>query len=138
AAQQLAPLLQSFIASLGGSMTPHADNGYLLHFADPRAAVQAMFGLAPQITANLAPGLRLGGHVVGSVDGSHRSARDVADTLATMAEPGQALVSGQLRDVLTDNLDAVIEDRGLAGGTGKQAGLRAYRLAPPIEQIGAS
>src|SRR5690606_1758074 len=55
-----------------------------------------------------------------------------------MAEPGQALVSGQLRDVLTDNLDAVIEDRGLAGGTGKQAGLRAYRLAPPIEQTGAS
>ncbi len=136
--EQLAPLLQSLITSLGGSMTPHADNGYLLHFADPRAAVQAMFGLAPQITANQAPGLRLGGHVVDSVDGSHRSARDVADTLAAIAEPGQALVSGQLRDVLTDNLDAVIEDRGLAGGSGKQAGLRAYRLAPPIEQIGAS
>ena len=131
----LESLLRDFIASIGGRLTPGASNSFVLDFADPRAAVQAMFRLSTQTSSDHTPGLRLGGHVLDSVDSGRRFARDVADTLASAAQPGQVLVSGELRDVLTHNLDAAVEDRGLTGGTGKKAGLRAYGLVPPAEQL---
>jgi adenylate cyclase len=132
--EHLEPLLREFIGPLGARLTPDAHNSFVLDFADPRAAVQAMFLLSSRATPHSAPVVRLGGHVVENVDSGRRVAKDVAATLAAAAEPGQVLVSSQLRDVLTDNLDAVIEDRGLAGRTSKSVELRAYGLAPPVDQ----
>lgn len=55
---------------------------------------------------------------------------NLAARLATLAEPGETVVSASVRDGLTDGLDAQIEDMGECYLKHIEAPVRAYRLGP--------
>ena len=97
-----------------------AGNTLLLEFPDPRTAVRAAH-------AARAHGLRMSAHASPSRD----IAEDVAARLLLLSEPGHLLVSNEVRDALTDGLDAHIEDLGEynIGVTGDP--VRTYRAGPP-------
>jgi adenylate cyclase len=109
------------LVHLGGAQIVNsAGNLLLLEFPDPRTAVQAAH-------AARAHGLRMSAHASPSRD----MAEDVAARLLMLSGPGHLLVSNEVRDALTDGLDAHIEDLGEynIGVTGDP--VRAYRAGPP-------
>jgi len=137
AAEQLEAAVRNLVGPYGGRLSAREDNTYVLDFPDPRAAVQAALSIndlrgdADQRTAQ--PALRMGAHVSGALGEGRASAKEVADQLATLAEPGELLVSDQVRDVLTDGLDALIEDTSGREPQGPLS-LHAYRVSAPTRQ----
>jgi DNA-binding SARP family transcriptional activator/TolB-like protein len=133
--RQLETLVRALVGPYGGRLTVREGDSYVLDFPNPRAAVQAALriGDAARIGEDSAGQvLRMGAHASGGLDEPRASAKEIAGQLATLAKPGELLVSDQVRDVLTDGLDAVIEDT--AGGAPASSSLvRAYRLTPPEE-----
>src|SRR5262249_47959538 len=95
-------------------------NQLLLEFSDSRSAVRAAH-------AAQAHQLRMSAHASTSGD----AAKAIASRLLPLAAPGHLLVSDEVRDALTDELDAKVEDLGEydlgAGGVP----VRAFRAAPP-------
>ena len=92
----------------------------LLEFSDPRSATRAAHAVR-------ALDLRMSAHMSPSAELS----KEVAGRLVSLATPGHLLVSEEVRDALTDCLDAYLEDLGE-----KQVGLigepvRAYQAGPP-------
>src|SRR5262249_27545419 len=76
-------------------------NQLLLEFSDSRAAVRAAH-------AAQAHQLRMSAHASTSGD----AAKAIASRLLPLAAPGHLLVSDEVRDALTDELDAKVEDLG--------------------------
>jgi hypothetical protein len=76
----------------------------------------------------------MGAHTSGALGEGHAAAKETADQLATLAEPGELLVSDQVRDVLTDGLDAFIEDVSDRKAHAPSP-LRAYRASAPARQL---
>jgi DNA-binding SARP family transcriptional activator/TolB-like protein len=97
-----------------------AGNKLLLEFPDPRLAVRAAHAMRPH-------GLRMSAHA----SASWEAARDTATRLLSLSSPGHLTVSDEVRDTLTEGLDAEVEDLGEhnIGIAGEP--VRAYRAAPP-------
>ncbi|MBO0740348.1 MAG: hypothetical protein J2P51_02835 [Hyphomicrobiaceae bacterium] len=95
-------------------------NQLLLEFSDSRSAVRAAH-------AAQAHQLRMSAHASTSAD----AAKAIASRLLPLAAPGHLLVSDEVRDALTDELDAKVEDLGEhdLGAGGRP--VRAYRAEPP-------
>jgi TolB-like protein/class 3 adenylate cyclase len=119
----------------------------LLDFADVRSGVSgalaiqhecqranAARGADRQIT--LRAGMEVADVVVGANDTIGRGA-DLASRLMALAGPGEIVVSQRVRDGLTADLDADIEDLGDCDVYGLPDPVRAYRVGPPGQQPNA-
>ncbi|HEY7084740.1 MAG TPA: BTAD domain-containing putative transcriptional regulator [Hyphomicrobiaceae bacterium] len=95
-------------------------NQLLLEFSDPRSAVRAAH-------AAQAHQLRMSAHA----STSGKAAKTIASRLLPLAAPGQLLVSDEVRDALTDELDAKVEDLGEYDLGAGAMPVRAYRAEPP-------
>jgi adenylate cyclase len=126
-----------FIKSLG--------DGMLLDFDDVRSAVSAAFAIQdashrsnlarlPERRILLRMGIEVGEVIVDRNDvygrGVNRAAR-----LFTLAGPGEIVVSATVRDQITADLDADIEDLGECYLKHVPQPLRAYRVGPPGPRV---
>ncbi len=105
-----------------GRIVKRMDSGLMMEFADARSCLQAAFSLN-QLTASETqhpddsnrPQLRVGAHLAHYTQArDEATGRDVKLTtaLAALAKPGEVLVTAELRDRLSDGLDADFEDLG--------------------------
>ncbi len=128
--------IRKLVGPYGGRLTAREKDTYVLDFPDPRTAVHAALGIA-DVGANGTPGpsgrtrLRMGAHTSAGLGDDRTAATEIAGQLAALAEPGELVVSDQVRDVLTDGLDGWIEDTGNHPGGTPLRLPRAYRIGAP-------
>ena len=123
----------------GGRLVKSLGDGLLLEFETVGPAVAASLDIQRRVlpfnagrTADAVMGLRIGVHfanvVVDELDiygaGVNLSAR-----IATLANPGEVVVTAEVRDGMVDGLDAQTEDLGECYLKHLAAPVRAYRLA---------
>ena len=102
-----------------GRIVKRVGSGLMMEFADSRSCLQAAFALGQatddaSARASAQPlKLRCAAHLAkyGADEPTERDAQMVAD-LARRAEPGEVLLTAELRDQLADGLDADFEDLG--------------------------
>lgn len=131
---------QAVLPARGGRMHKSLGDGLMLEFDDAQQSVQAAFELqawCEALNATLAPEaqmfLRVGSHLAEFVADEHDIyGTDVNLTarIATLAGPGEIVVSAALRDRLAAGLDAEIEDLGDCHLKHVKEPLRAYRVGP--------
>jgi len=116
-------------------------DGMLIEFCDARQATAAAFdiqsscslsneGLPPDRHMFLRMGMHVSGVLVHSED-LYGHGVNLAQRLSTLAGPGELVVSADIRDQLTFDLDADIEDLGQCHLKHLSEPVRAYRLGPP-------
>ncbi|MBL6615604.1 MAG: tetratricopeptide repeat protein [Reyranella sp.] len=122
-----------FIKSLG--------DGMLLDFDDVRSAVSAALAIQQErVRANagrvsdrhimLRAGVEVSDVIVGDDDILGHGV-NLANRLMNLAGPGEIVVSQHVRDGITADLDADIEDLGDCYVRGLAEPIRAYRVGPP-------
>ncbi len=122
-----------FIKSLG--------DGLLLDFDDVRSAVSAALAIQQErVRANagrasdrqimLRAGVEVSDVIVGEDDILGHGV-NLANRLMNLAGPGEIVVSQHVRDGITADLDADIEDLGDCYVRGLAEPIRAYRVGPP-------
>ncbi len=124
----------------GGRMLKSLGDGLMLEFADAQGCVKAAFELqdhCSQINSGHSPQmhmhLRVGAHLAEFVADEHDIyGTDVNLTarIATLAGPGEIVVTESVRDQLADGLDADIEDLGECHLKHIHEPIRAYRVGP--------
>jgi adenylate cyclase len=129
---------QQVLPAQGGRIVKSLGDGLMLEFGEARHAVAAGFAIREFAQGdNASRGadrqmhLRLGGHVASFVADRHDIyGIDVNLTarFATLAGSGEFVVSAELRDKLTDGLDADIEDMGESHLKHVEAPVHTYRL----------
>lgn len=139
--QQLVQQAEQQILPLhGGRIVKSLGDGLMLEFASAQSGVRAAFALqqfSQQANASLRPEqqmhLRMGGHLASFVTDQHDIyGTDVNLTarFCTLAGPGEIVASAELRDHLTADLDADIEDLGECHLKHVEKTVRAYRIGP--------
>lgn len=123
-----------------GRFTKGLGDGLLLDFDDIRSAISAAFsiqyesrrqnlGLPPDQQIMLRMGIEISDVIIDHADlygrGVSRAAR-----ILTLAGPGQIIISANVRDRLTADLDADIEDLGECYLKHMPQPVRAYRIGP--------
>lgn len=133
AAEDLPPLGGRLVKSLGDGMLVELQSAY----AAARCAL-AMQSRMQEAEASLdAPSqirLRIGVHLASViVDGSDLfgGGVNIAARLCSLAGPGEIVISAEIRDALTADLDADIEDLGECRLKHVEQRMRAYRIGPP-------
>jgi adenylate cyclase len=122
-----------FVKSLG--------DGMLLDFDDVRPAIAAAFailhtcnranlGLPPEQHLTLRMGMEIG-NVILETDDIHGRGVNLAARLMNLAGPGEIIVSKHVRDRLTPELDADVEDLGDCFLRHLKEPVRAFRVGPP-------
>ena len=122
-----------FVKSLG--------DGLLLDFTSVSGAISTAFGIQQKsnsMNSSLSDeqkifvriGMEVGELIIGENDVYGRIAM-LGARLMTLAGPGEIVISASLRDELTSNLDADIEDLGDCYIKHLEYPLRAYRIGPP-------
>lgn len=124
----------------GGRLVKSLGDGLMLEFGEAQGGIKTAFALqqlSAQANESLPPErqlhLRMGAHVAEFVADQHDIyGADVNLTvrLVTLAGPGEIVVSAELRDRLTDSLDADIEDLGECHLKHVPKPVRAYRVGP--------
>jgi adenylate cyclase len=125
----------------GGRLVKSLGDGMMLAFPDSRPAVAASFaiqrecersevGVDPRRRMWLRIGAHVGEHVAGSIDVYGHSV-NVAARLASIAGPGEIIISADVRDEVTDSVDAELEDLGDCWLKNLSRPVRAYRIGPP-------
>ena len=129
------------LPDVGGRLVKNLGDGLLLDFGDVRSAIAAAFrvrqiadstnrGQPLQSHIQLRAGIELSDVVLDKDDiygrGVNRAAR-----LATLAGPGQIVTSATVRDQITADLDADIEDLGDCYLKHLARPIRAYRIGLP-------
>ena len=137
----------------GGRLVKSLGDGLMLEFPSVPPAIQA--AIAMQQAASLANqgrpsrewmSLRIGAHVADVIVDEldiYGSGVNLAARIATLAGPGEIVVSAELCDQLTPGLHAEVEDLGECYLKHLEASVRAYRVgaagrAPVIEAISGS
>ena len=129
------------LPSRNGRLAKSLGDGMLLEFGAVREAVAAAFDLqkrAASCNASIAPGfamhLRIGGHIAEVV----RDTRDIygagvnlAARVASLAGPGEIVVTADFRDEIFAGLDADVEDLGECLLKHVAHPVRAYRIGAP-------
>jgi class 3 adenylate cyclase/TolB-like protein/tetratricopeptide (TPR) repeat protein len=124
-----------------GRLIKNMGDGLMLEFPNVQFAIRAAFaiqhacsatneGLPPDQHMSLRGGAHVGQIIVGDRDFYGRGV-NLASRLATLAGPGEIVVSADARDQITPVLDAVIEDLGGCYLKHLRAPVRAYRVSPP-------
>lgn len=141
---------QRILPQHGGRIVKSLGDGLMLEFANAAGCVRAAFDL--QIFSRLANQdlaedrqmhLRMGGHVAGFVTDKHDIyGTDVNLTarFATLAGPGDVVISAELRDCLPAGLDADIEDLGECHLKHLSEPIQVYRAWPvdDLERVPAA
>ena len=124
-----------------GRLVKSLGDGMMLAFPDPRRAIAAALaiqrlcehteaGVDPWRRMRLRVGAQVGEHVAGSIDVYGHSV-NIAARLASIAGPGEIIVSADVRDEVTDSIDAQLEDLGDCWLKHVSHPVRAYRVGPP-------
>jgi TolB-like protein len=124
-----------------GRLVKGLGDGILMDFESPRSALRAAFALRDATQArnmgrpageqtHLRMGIEIGGVILSQDDVYGRSVNRVA-RLATLVGPDEICLSAAVRDQLTADLDADIEDLGECHVKHLAEPIRAYRVAPP-------
>lgn len=129
------------LARLGGRLVKSLGDGLMLDFPSVQPAVGAAFAVQranAAANADLPPQrqmlLRMGAHVGAVISDEHDlygHGVNIASRLATLAGPGEIVVSAAVREQLTAVLDADIEDLGECYLKHVREPMRAYRVGPP-------
>jgi TolB-like protein/class 3 adenylate cyclase/Tfp pilus assembly protein PilF len=124
----------------GRSMLRMPTEGFLAEFPDVVQALRCAFELHQDLARvnagenGPALGLRLGIHAADVIVESFNVMGDgvnVAARLAELANPGETIVSAQVRDQLTSGVEAAIEDLGEQRLRNRERAVRAFRVWPP-------
>lgn len=134
------------LSSHKGRIVKRVNSGLMMEFADARSCMQAAFALGQWADSASARGgttkrrhLRAGAHLANYSQGRGEVAtRDARLTmgLASLAKPGEVLLTAELRDRLADGLDAEFEDLGCRRVEPGMRPVRLFRACP--EQGNAS
>lgn len=130
--------VERLLPSYCGRLVKSLGDGLMLEFSNGRQCIGAameMHKLMGEVSqeAGAPIELRMGGHLAQFVVDQHDIyGTDVNLTarIATLAGPGETVVSAELRDQLTAGLDADVEDLGECHLKHVREPVRAYRLAP--------
>jgi len=132
------------ISANGGRVVKHTGDGVMAVFPSSQGAAEAAFAMhAMAATDNarypadqaicLRIGINVGALVADEIDVYGRSV-NLAARLMTLAGPGETIVSSEVRDQLTDDIDADIEDLGECFVKHIAQPIRAYRAGPAGRQ----
>jgi class 3 adenylate cyclase/TolB-like protein len=124
-----------------GKLVKHLGDGMLLEFNTVQDALFAAFGIqraSDSRNHDVAPDrrilLRIGievDEVIIDKDDVYGRGVNLASRLATLAGPGEIVISGRAREQLTPGLDGDIEDLGDCYLKHFRDPVRAYRIRPP-------
>lgn len=125
----------------GGKIVKSLGDGIMLEFTDVRRAVAAAFAILRHGNNQnahypedqhilLRMGIELDEVIVEGDDLFGRGV-NVAARLLTLAGPGEIIVTAQVKDHLTAELDADMEDLGVCYLRHVKEPVRAYRIGPP-------
>ncbi|MGB4115181.1 MAG: adenylate/guanylate cyclase domain-containing protein [Polaromonas sp.] len=138
--QQLVQHAEQILPLHGGRIVKSLGDGLMLEFANAQGCTRAAFAmqhLSKLANSSYAPQqqlhLRMGGHLASFVTDQHDIyGTDVNLTarFCTLAGPGEIVVTDDLRDCLTAELDADIEDLGECHLKHVENTVRAYRIGP--------
>ena len=138
--QQLVQYAEQVLPLHGGRIVKSLGDGLMLEFASAQGCTRAAFAMqhfSKQANSGYAPQqqlhLRMGGHLASFVTDQHDIyGTDVNLTarFCTLAGPGEIVVTDDLRDCLTAELDADIEDLGECHLKHVENTVRAYRIGP--------
>lgn len=138
--QQLVQHAEQILPLHGGRIVKSLGDGLMLEFANAQGCTCAAFAMqhfSKQANSSYAPAqqlhLRMGGHLASFVTDQHDIyGTDVNLTarFCTLAGPGEIVVTDDLRDCLTAELDADIEDLGECHLKHVENTVRAYRIGP--------
>ena len=132
------------VPSHNGRFVKSLGDGMLLDFSDVRSGVSAALAIqqerhransarAADRQIMLRTGMEVSDVIIGADDVLGRGV-NLAARLMSLAGPGEIVVSQHVRDGLTANLDADIEDLGDCYVRGIPEPVRAYRVGPPGPQ----
>ena len=123
-----------------GRLVKSLGDGLMVEFEEPRHAVSAaamLHGALEKSNAGLADELQM--HLRAGINSSYvysdqldiyGNGVNLTARLASLAGPGETVVSAGMRDELTDGLDADVEDLGECYVKHVEQPLRAYRIGP--------
>jgi TolB-like protein/class 3 adenylate cyclase/CRP-like cAMP-binding protein len=126
----------------GRSMLRIPADGFVAEFPDAVQALRCAFELHSELArfnAKLvAPslGMRVGIHVADVIVEAFNVLGDgvnIAARLAELANPGETIVSAQVRDQLTSGVEASVEDLGEQRLRNRERAVRAFRAWPPAQ-----
>jgi adenylate cyclase len=134
-------IVEKVLPEHDGTLVKSLGDGLLLCFRDPRRAVSATLAIRDEVisrNASLASDaqfqVRMGAHhgeqVLGEFD-LYGHSINLAARVMTLAGPGEIVVSSDVRDCITDQIDAEIEDLGECWLRHVDKPVRAYRIGPP-------
>jgi adenylate cyclase len=134
-------VVHRLLPGTGGRLVKSLGDGMMLSFPDTRRAVGVAFaiqhecarlndGVEPSRRLWLRIGAHVGEHVADALDVYGHSV-NLAARVATLAGPGEIVVTADVRDQVTASLDADIEDLGECWLKHVSQPVRAYRLGPP-------
>jgi len=133
---------QTIPTHAGRSMLKVLADGFIAEFPDGVQALRCAFELHSDLArfnANLAApslGMRAGIHVADVIVEAFNVLGDgvnIAARLAELANPGETIVSAQVRDQLTSGLEASVEDLGEQRLRNRERAVRAFRVWPPAQ-----
>jgi len=133
---------QTIPTHAGRSMLRIPADGFIAEFPDGAQALRCAFELHADLArfnANLvAPllGMRIGIHVADVIVEAFNVLGDgvnVAARLAELANPGETIVSAQVRDQLTSGIEASVEDLGEQRLRNRERAVRAFRAWPAAQ-----
>ena len=133
---------QTIPTHAGRSMLRIPADGFIAEFADGAQALKCAFELHADLArfnANLAApslGMRVGIHVADVIVEAFNVLGDgvnIAARLAELANPGETMVSAQVRDQLTSGVEASIEDLGEQRLRNRERAIRVFRAWPPTQ-----
>jgi TolB-like protein/class 3 adenylate cyclase len=133
---------QTIPTHAGRSMLRIPADGFVAEFPDAVQALRCAFELHGELArfnANLAApalGMRVGMHVADVIVEAFNVLGDgvnVAARLAELANPGETIVSAQVRDQLTSGVEASVEDLGEQRLRNRERAVRAFRAWPTAQ-----
>ena len=136
----VATVRDALASAHGGRLVRTAGDGLLMSFATPAGGLAASFALHEALRPvnrgqpeSTCMSLRVGLHVAEVVDDTHElygSGVNLASRLASVAQPGQTVISAQLRSEVVDAVHADIDDLGLRYVKHLDEPLHAYLARP--------
>jgi adenylate cyclase len=133
---------QTIPTHAGRSMLKIPADGFIAEFPNTVHALKCAFELHSELArfnANLAApslGMRVGIHVADVIVEAFNVLGDgvnIAARLAELANPGETIVSAQVRDQLTSGVDASVEDLGEQRLRNRERAVRAFRAWPAAQ-----
>jgi adenylate cyclase len=131
---------QTIPTHAGRSMLRIPADGFIAEFPDAVQALKCAFELQADLARfNVSPsaptlGMRAGIHVAEVIVEAFNVLGDgvnIAARLAELANPGETIVSAQVRDQLISGVEASVEDLGEQRLRNRERAVRAFRAWPP-------